>query len=115
MPSPTPSKGQMTFTLDAPADDRSAMERVKNTFDWGYGFRTWIHWEMKPGQEMIGEEMVRHAAQWIGKPSKGYVVGPACKTMADQGYLIDTGRWQSMQNEASNNRRSPIWRRSDKR
>ena len=109
-------QGQMSFSLDAPDnDDHSAMERVGNTFDWGYGLRTWIHWEMKPGQKMIGEEMAAKAARWLGECGNPNVIGAACKKAADQGYLIDTGGWKPMRNEGSHGRRSPIWQRTDKR
>ena len=119
LPSLAPAPGlkeQTAFDIDAPVlGDHSAMERVRNTFDWGYGLRTWIHWEMKPGDEMIGETMVRHAAKWIGESSNQAVIGAACLRMAKQGYLIDTGRSEPMKNESSHGRRSPVWRRSDKR
>ena len=113
---PPELKGQMSMSFDPPdADDHSAMERVRNTFNWGYGLRTWIHWEMKPGAEMIGEKMAAQAARWIGNYSNPNVVGNACKRAFHEGYLTDTGRWEAMSNEDSHGRRSPIWRRTDKR
>ena len=115
---PTPElKGQMMFDLDAPSgpDDHVAMERVRNTFDWGYGLRTWIHWEMKPGEELIGEEMAAQAARWIGQCSNPNVIGAACKRAFDEGYLVDTLRWKAMRNEGSHGRRSPIWQRTTRK
>jgi hypothetical protein len=115
-PPPPELKGQSMFDLGSPGDDDHAqMKRVQNTFNWGLGLRTWIHWEMKPDEEMIGERMAEHAARWIGKCSNPAMIGAACNRMVAEGYLADTGRSEPMLNEGSHGRRSPVWRRTDKR
>lgn len=113
---PPELKGQTMFDLGSPDDENHAqMRRVQNTFDWGLGLRTWIHWEMTPGEEMIGEKMAEQAARWIGECSNPAKIGAACKRMVVEGYLADTGRSEPMRNEGSHGRRSPVWRRTDKR